>query len=88
MDILKALDKLETLNTKLNSVNAIMMCPIVSEEVRIANLSLQYDLFMEFIGEYEDVNKYLSELKVEDSNRFEIYRFKKQLDKYWRSDVG
>jgi hypothetical protein len=88
MDILKALDKLETLNNKLNSVNAVMMCPIVSEEVRIANLSLQYDLFMDFIGEYDDVNKYLTEIIVEDSNRFEIYRFKKQLQKYWRSDVG
>lgn len=88
MDMLKALDKLKTLNTKLDSVNAVMMCPIVSEEIRIANLSLQYDLFMDFIGEYEDIKNYLTNIDINDSNRFEVYKFKKQLDKYWRSDVG
>ena len=84
MDTTSSLQKLKDLTIKLESLNGTLMCPVVPEETRIQNLSLQYDLFMEFIGEYEDLMNTLDSIPITADNQLEIKRIKKEVDKYFK----
>ena len=79
----ESIDKLKQLNDKLNDINVTLSCPIVNEGVRVQALALQYDLFMEFIGVYEDALNYLDSIPITDENEFEILKTKKEINKYW-----
>ncbi len=83
MDLSESIVKLKQLNDKLNDINVTLSCPIVNEGVRVQALALQYDLFMEFIGVYEDTLNYLDSIPITDENEFEILKTKKEINKYW-----
>ena len=74
------LEKLQDLTDKLNEINAALQCPVLSEKLRLQQLSLQYDYFMEFIGTYEDTVSAVNQLE----NELEAKRYKKQLEQFWR----
>jgi hypothetical protein len=84
MDMSESIDKLKQLNDKLNDINVTLSCPVVNEGVRVQALALQYDLFMEFIGVYEDTLNYLDSIPITDENEFQILKTKKEINKYWQ----
>ena len=83
MDVLASIEKLKVLNDQLNSLNALAVCPVIPEVTRVTNLSLQYDVFMEFIGEYEDALNYLDSVPITFENEFTLAQTKKELQQFW-----
>ena len=83
MDVVNSIEKLKVLNNKLNILNTNSLCPVVAEATKIQNLSLQYDLFMQFVGEYEDALNYLDSVPITFENEFTIAQMKKELNQFW-----
>ncbi len=83
MDTDKSIQKLKELNDKLNELNVTLSCPVITEGARVQALALQYDIFMRFIGEYEDTLNYLDSIPLTDENEFSIAKIKKEINKYW-----
>jgi hypothetical protein len=83
MNVRDSLEQLKIINSKLEQINSVMICPVVPEQVRQQQLSLQYDYFMEFIGLYEDTMNYINKLEITDENKFEVMRMKKDIEKFW-----
>lgn len=87
MDTDKSLDKLKELNSKLTELNARLTCPVIPESARVQALAIQYDIFMEFIGLYEDTLNYLDSEPLTDDNEFKIKQTKKTIQNYWRQAI-
>lgn len=83
MNIEQHLTKLQDLNAKLDNLTTVLSCPVVSESLRVKHLELQYEYFMEFIGTYEDIEKYINEMETS----LDKARYKKILKTFWRQDV-